>query len=92
MEETYPGAFKSTRIELTYPKAVKSTGIGLLHSIMRHTYPGTFKSTGYKTVGIDKPIPALFFLIFFYILKSAGIGLKIRRYTSSKLLVRIVPT
>ena len=70
MEETYPGAFKSTRIELTYPNAVKNTGIGLLHSIMRHTYPGTFKSTGYKTVGIDKPIPTLFFFNFFLYIKK----------------------
>ena len=70
MEETYPGAFKSTRIELTYPNAVKSIGIVLLHSIMRHTYPGTFKSIGYKTVGIDKPIPALFFKIFFLYIKK----------------------
>ena len=92
MEETYSGAFKSTRIELTYPGAVKSTRIGLLHSIMRYTYPDTFKSTGYKTVGIDRPIPALFFKFFLYILKSAGIGPKIRRYMSSKLLVRTILT
>ena len=56
--KTYTSAFKNAGIGIAYASVFKSTSIGCIHIFVNTLYS---IGGGYKTVGIDRPILALFY-------------------------------